>query len=101
MSRLGLLLCAPYAIFIVACVGIVSLAGGDNAAQLIFLQLPIAGQLAVVQALGLGRALEFLAWPDAYAMFVVPVFVLLYTVGALLERGLERRRGLSPAHTGA
>jgi len=99
MSRLGLLLCAPYAIFIVACVGIVSLASGDDASQLIFLQLPIAGQLAVVQALGLGRALTFLAWPDAYAMFVVPVFVLLYTAGALLERGLERRRGLGPART--
>ena len=99
MSRLGLLLCAPYAIFIVACVGIVSLAGGDNASQLIFLQLPIAGQLALVQTLGLGRALEFLAWPDAYALFVVPVFVLLYGAGALFERHLERRRGLAPLHT--
>lgn len=97
MSRLGLLLCAPYALFIVACVGIVSLAGGDDASQLVFLQLPISGQLALAHALGLDRALEFLAWPDAYGLFMTPVFILLYSVGALLERGLERRRGLGPA----
>jgi hypothetical protein len=96
MSRFGLLLCAPYAVFIVACLGIVSLTGGDDASQFVFLQLPIAGQVELVNALGLGRALEFVSWPDAYSLFVPPVFILLYTVGALLERGLERRRGLGP-----
>ena len=101
MSRLGLLLCAPYALFILACVGIVSLGAGDDASQLVFLQLPIAAQLVVVQALGLGRALEFLSWPDAYGLFVTPAFVLLYAAGALCERGLARRRGLAPARSGA
>lgn len=97
MSRLGLLLCVPYALFIVVCVGIVSLAGGDDTSQFVFLQLPLTGQIALVDALGLGRALEFVSWPDAYGLSVPPVFILLYTVGALLERGLERRRGLGPA----
>ena len=96
MSRLGLLLCAPYALFIAACLGIFSLAGGDDASQLVFLQLPIAGQLALVDALGLGRPLQFLSWPDAYGLFMMPAFILLYSVGALLERSLGRRRGLTP-----
>ncbi|MEM8514090.1 hypothetical protein RCH14_003427 [Massilia sp. MP_M2] len=99
MSRLGLLLCAPYAVFILACVGIVSLGAGDDASQLVFLQLPIAGQLVVVQALGLGRAIAFLSWPDAYGLLVMPVFVLLYAVGGLCEWALARRRGPAPAHS--
>ena len=79
------------------CVGIVSLAGGDDTSQSVFLQLPLAGQIALVDALGMGRVFEFVSWPDAYGLFVPPVFIVLYTVGALLERGLERRRGLGPA----
>jgi len=101
MSRLGLLLCTPYAIFLLVCVGVVSLAGDDGAAQLAFLQLPIAGQLGLAQALGLGRVIQFLSWPEAYGLFVMPVFLLLYAVGALCERGLARRRALAPAHSGA
>ena len=101
MSRFGLLLCTPYALFLLVCVGIVSLAGGDDASQLTFLQLPIAGQLGLAQALGLGRVIRFLSWPEAYGLFVIPVFLLLYAIGALLERGLARRRGLAPAHRGA
>lgn len=100
MSRFGLLLCTPYALFLLVCVGIVSLAGGDDASQLTFLQLPIAGQLGLAQALGLGRVIRFLSWPEAYGLFVIPVFLLLYAIGALLERGLARRRGLAPAHRG-
>ena len=101
MSRFGLLLCTPYALFLLVCLGIVSLAGGDDASQLTFLQLPIAGQLGLAQALGLGRVIRFLSWPEAYGLFVIPVFLLLYAIGALLERGLARRRGLAPAHRGA
>lgn len=97
MSRLGLLFCAPYAAFIAACLGIVMLGGIDYQSQFIFLQLPIAGQLALAQWLGLGRALEFLAWPDAYGLFMTPVLILLYALGASFERALERRRGLAPA----
>lgn len=100
MSRFGLLLCTPYALFLLVCLGIVSLAGGDDASQLTFLQLPIAGQLGLAQALGLGRVIRFLSWPEAYGLFVIPVFLLLYAIGALLERGLARRRGLAPAHRG-
>lgn len=100
MSRFGLLLCTPYALFLLVCVGVVSLAGGDDASQLTFLQLPIAGQLGLAQALGLGRVIRFLSWPEAYGLFVIPVFLLLYAIGALLERGLARRRGLAPAHRG-
>ncbi|HAB63306.1 MAG TPA: hypothetical protein DCE49_03650, partial [Pseudomonas sp.] len=43
------------------------------------------------------RALEFISWPDAYGLFMTPVFILLYAVGAALERRLDRRRGLADA----
>lgn len=97
MSRFGLYFCAPYAIFVAACLGHVMLGGGDDAARLVLLQMPIAGQLAVVHWLGLGRTLEFVSWPDAYGLFMTPAFILLYALGASLERSLERRRGLAPA----
>ena len=97
MSRLGLLFCVPYAVFIAACVGVVILGDGDHVSRSFLLQMPIAGQLALTEWLGLGRALEFIAWPDAYGLFMTPAFILLYAGGALLERALARRRGLAPA----
>lgn len=96
MSRLGLLFCIPYAAFIAVCLGVVMLGGVDYQSQFVFLQLPIAGQVALAQWFGLGRMLQFLAWPDAYGLFMTPVFILLYAAGASLERALERRRGLAP-----
>jgi len=96
MSRLGLFFCAPYAAFIAACLGVVMLGETDYHSQFMLLQLPIAGQLALANWLGLGKALEFLAWPDAYALCMIPVFILLYGTGASFERALERRRGLAP-----
>jgi len=97
MSRLGLFLCAPYALFIATCLGFVSLGYVDYQSQFAYLELPIAAQLALAHWLGLGRALEFISWPDAYGLFMTPVFILLYAVGAALERRLDRRRGLADA----
>ncbi|MGF6274605.1 hypothetical protein ABIB38_002988 [Massilia sp. UYP11] len=95
MSRLGLFFCAPYAVFIPACLGIVSLGKFDYQAQFTYLELPIAAQLSLAHWLGLGRALEVISWPDAYGLFMTPAFILLYAAGASVERRLGRRRALA------
>ena len=92
MSRLGIFFCAPYAIFIGACMAIVSLSQADYQSQFMYLELPIAGQLALLHWLGLERALAAISWPDAYGLFMTPAFILLYAAGAGLERQLDRRR---------
>lgn len=97
MSRLGLFFCAPYAIFIAACLGIVSMGQVDNHSQFMYLELPIAAQLALAHWLGMDRALAVISWPDAYGLFMTPAFILLYAAGASIERGLDRRRGLVEA----
>jgi len=97
MSRLGLFFCAPYAMFIAACLGLVSLGQVDYQSQFTYLELPIAAQLALAHWLGLDRALEIISWPDAYGLFMTPAFILLYAAGASIERRLDRRRGLVSA----
>jgi len=95
MSRLGLFFSAPYVLFIAACLGYVSLGAVDYQAQLLFLQLPIAPQRALAQWLGFDRTLAVISWPDAYALFMTPAVILLYALGASLEHGLDRWRGLA------
>lgn len=94
MSRLGLFFCAPYAVFIAACLGIVSMGQVDYQSQFMYLELPITAQLAFAHWLGMDRALAVISWPDAYGLFMTPAFILLYAAGASIERGLDRRRGL-------
>ena len=98
MSRLGLFFCAPYALFIAACLGIVSMGQVDYQSQFTYLELPIAAQLALAHWLGMDRALAVISWPDAYGLFMTPAFILLYAAGAAFERQLDRRRGLLSAH---
>lgn len=92
MSRLGLFFCAPYALFIAACLGIVSMGQVDYQSQFMYLELPIAAQLALADWLGMDRALAVISWPDAYGLFMTPAFILLYAAGAAVERRFERVR---------
>jgi hypothetical protein len=92
MSRLGLFFCAPYALFIAACVAYVTLGEVGYEGQFAFLQLPVAAQLALLHVLGLDRLLHDIPWPDAWGLFMTPAFLLLYASGAWLERKIERRR---------
>ena len=96
MSRLGLFLCAPYALFIAACIAYVTMGEVDYDSQFTFLQLPVAAQIELLHVLGMDRMLSELSWPDAWGLFMTPAFLLLYATGALIERGFERRRGLPP-----
>lgn len=93
MSRLGLFFCVPYAVFVAACLGIVSLGHVGYQSQFTYLELPIAVQLALAQWLGMDRALAVISWPDAYGLFMTPAFIVLYALGASLERSIARRRG--------
>jgi hypothetical protein len=94
MSRLGLYFCAPYALFIAACIACLTVGDIDYQGQSILLQLPIMLQLTLADALGLGQAASNIAWPDAWGLFITPAFLLLYAAGALIERGVQRRRAL-------
>ena len=96
MSRLGLYFCAPYALFVAACIGFAIMGNVHYQGQFIALQLPIALQLALADAFGLGQAASNIAWPDAWWVFITPAFLLLYASGALIERGIVRRRALPP-----
>lgn len=95
MSRLGLFFCAPYALFIAACVAYVTLGEVGYEGQFAFLQLPVAAQLALLHVLGLDRLLHDIPWPDAWGLFMTPVFLLLYASGAWIERAIERRRSMA------
>jgi hypothetical protein len=94
MSRLGLYFCAPYALFIAACIACLTVGDVDYQGQSILLQLPIMLQLTLADAIGLGQAASNIAWPDAWGLFITPAFLLLYAAGALIERGVQRRRAL-------
>jgi len=96
MSRLGLFICAPYVLFIAACFGYVSLGTADYDAQLLFLQLPIAPQRALAHWLGFERTLAVISWPDAYGLLMTPAVLLLYAIGAGIERVLDWRRAPAP-----
>ena len=96
MSRLGLFFCAPYALFIAACIAYVTMGKVDYDSQFTLLQLPVAAQLELLHVLGMDRVLSELSLPDAWGLFMTPAFLLLYATGALIERGFARRHGLPP-----
>ncbi|WP_312514198.1 hypothetical protein [Massilia sp.] len=96
MSRLGLFFCAPYALFIAACIAYVTMGEVDYDSQFAFLQLPVAAQMELLHVLGMDRLLSDISWPDAWGLFMTPAFLLLYATGSLIERSFERRRALPP-----
>jgi hypothetical protein len=85
-SRLGAGLCALYLALIVLCLIAGFAASSDPKGRFVFFQLPIAVQGGLLQSLGLGTALEGLSWPLAYILLGGATFLLLYFLGALIER---------------
>lgn len=92
MSRIGLFLCALYAITIACCIVLSYSASGDFRGQFVFLQLPIALQGAVLQALGLDQFLGQLSWVAAYLFIGLPAFAFLYFTGWSISRLLSNSR---------
>lgn len=85
MSRIGVVLCALYAVVIAACFAFAYSAGGDFNGQFVFLQLPIALQGALLHEFGLGSFLGSLSLVVAYTVLGLPTFALLYLVGWLMD----------------
>jgi len=89
MSRFGLTLCALYCVAVVACAMLSMGDGGDSKGAFVLLQLPIALQGGLLQALGLGRLIEGLSWTTAYLALGIPTLILLYFTGRFLGNRLS------------
>ena len=85
MSRIGTSLCLVYALIIFACLAFAYSADGDFKGQYVFLQLPIAFQMAGIDAIGLSSQLQNISWVGAYALLGLPTFFLLYFVGWAID----------------
>lgn len=85
MSRIGIILCALYALIIAACVA-VAVSSGDFKGWYVLLQLPIALQMALISAVGLVPLVEHLNWLEAYALLAIPTFAILYGFGWMVDR---------------
>jgi hypothetical protein len=93
MSKTGLSLCALYALVIAVCIGFVFLGGPDPKGRYMFLQIPIVFQSALIVSLGLAKFCENLSWPAAYLLLASPAFVLLYGLGAFIDRMRHLNKG--------
>jgi hypothetical protein len=91
LSRAGPLFCSIYLVAVAICVGMA--VGADLKGRHVLLQLPLALQFALLDALGATRYLAGLSWPVAYALVGLPTLLVLYYAGAMLESML---RSLAP-----
>jgi len=90
MSRIGLGLCALYALFIAACMCLAYSVRADLKGQVEFLKLPIAPQGSLLVFLGFGPVLHQLSWSGAYLLIGLPTFVVLYRLGWLIDQFREQ-----------
>ena len=86
MSKLGKAFCLIYALIILACIATAYAADGDFKGQYVFLQLPIALQMAGIHAIGLSSEIQNVSWIGAYFLLALPTFVFLYFVGWAIDR---------------
>lgn len=92
ISRFGLILVGLYVLLSALCVAASFASSGDHKGSFVLLQLPIAFQASLVQAMGFADALRHLGWVGAYALFVLPTIILLYGFGAFIDRLAGRLR---------
>jgi hypothetical protein len=69
----------------IACFAIAYSAEGDFKGQYVFLQLPLALQMAGIDAMGLSSELQNLSWIGAYALLGLPTLMILYFVGWMID----------------
>jgi hypothetical protein len=91
VSRVGLVFCAAYAALIAVCFGLWSTAS-DSKGGLVWLQLPIAPQGALLDLLGLGTLAASLSWFSAYLLLALPTFFVLYVLGKAMDRKYKANR---------
>jgi len=74
-----------YGIVIAACVAIAFSKKYDFKSRFVLLQLPIALQCALLDALGLTPYLARVSWLGTYALLGLPTFAFLYLVGWFID----------------
>ncbi|CAN7500377.1 hypothetical protein LJR143_003287 [Pseudoxanthomonas sp. LjRoot143] len=94
LSRIGLAFGLAYLALVGLCVwaSVHADAAGDQKGAFVFLQLPLAPQLAALDGLGLGPVLAGMSWPAGYLFVGVPTLGLLYLLGWLLGRAAKAVR---------
>ena len=87
MSRLGIIFCSVYALIIIICFTFSFVANdfNDFKGQFVFLQLPLAIQISVIDALGLAPILQNLSWIGSYVILGLPTFLILYFFGKIMD----------------
>jgi len=85
MSRTGVIFCLVYIMIISACL-IMAYSTTDYKGNFVFLQLPLALQLAMLDTFGLYPLLKDISWIGAYFLIGIPTALLLYFLGALIDR---------------
>lgn len=91
-SRLGLLLAGLYLLLSGLCVAASLASSDDHKGSFVLLQLPIAFQILLAQAMGLGYALRHLDWVGAYVLLALPTLIVLYGIGAFIDKLAVRPR---------
>ena len=90
LNLVGIILCIIYALIMLICLAIAYSADADDKGQFVFLQLPIAFQMAGLHALGLSTLLRDISWLAAYLLIGVPTFLSLYFLGFFIESSYSR-----------
>jgi hypothetical protein len=87
MNIISASLCSLYAAVIAICVGLAYRArrGNDSKGHFVFLQVPIALQVALLMRIGVMGSFRKISWGIAYLLFATPVFVILYVFGIAIQ----------------
>lgn len=88
MSKIGLVLCFAYLGITALCAAfaIDAFASGDTKGWYVFMQLPLAFQIALRHQLNLTSAFHELGWVSSYLLIGTPTLIVLYWAGWLLEK---------------
>lgn len=86
MSKFGIILSSIYLLIGLGCIAFALLLGGDFKSRFVFLQAPIALQIALIDAIGLGHHLNEMSWVQAYATLFIPTLALFYFIGSILGK---------------
>lgn len=80
MSRLGVSCSLLYVLPMVVCIA-AGLCSDDPKSRYVWLQIPVALQMSILQSLGLVEHLAGISWAGLYAIAGLPVVAGLYAIG--------------------
>lgn len=83
LSRAGACLALLYVVPTVICI-VIGLCSDDYKSQYVWLQIPVALQMAALHSMGVLEHFTGLTWPGLYLLACLPVIAGLYGVGYVL-----------------